>query len=250
MGYEVTKRIKGRDYRYIVESYRDPETHRRKTRWQYVGAVEDGEVRPGVPRLRRRIARDEIIAATARLLEFRDPSHLTVGVIAGSIGISRSTFYQHFDNQDEAVKEALTRIGDEALQALQPLPPPRDREESRKQLRLWCKELVQSIALARATQRALLHGYYGVVKDRFEGVRIAETPAVRLAKFFQQLNDAGLASIKDPKALALAIRGMYLSARVVRMFLPPDDELPLPDYDELYPLIEQAVFGGDSIDDR
>jgi AcrR family transcriptional regulator len=243
VGYEVTKRIKGRDYRYIVDSYRDPETKRRKARWQYVGAVENGEVRAGVPRPRKRIDRDEIIAATARLLEFRDPEHLTAGVIARSAGISRSTFYQHFQNQHEAITQALTRIGDEALRAVRPLPAPRDLQEARDQFRHWCDALVQSVGLGRALQRAVHHGYSSTIAARLDESRIAETPVFHMERFFQQLNDAGLASIKDPKALARAIRGMYIALRVSRILLPLEDELPLPEYNDIYPIIEQAVFG-------
>ena len=243
VGREVTKRIKGRDYRYIVESYRDPETKQRKTRWQYVGAVENGEVRSGVPKPRKRIARDEIIDATMRLLEFRDPEHVTAGVIARSAGISRSTFYQHFDTQHQAIAEALTKTADEALRAAGPLPAPHDVQQARDALRHWCEAIVGSIGLGRALQRALLHGYSGTIAALFDSSRIAELPVVHLERFFQQLNDANLASIKDPKALAGALRGMFTALRVSRVLLPPEDELPLPGYDDVYPLIEQAVFG-------
>jgi AcrR family transcriptional regulator len=243
MGYEVTKRIKGRDYRYIVDSYRDPETRQRKARWQYVGAVENGEVRAGEPRPRKRVARDEIVAATARLLEFRDPEHITAGVIARSAGISRSTFYQHFHNQHEAITEALERIGYTALRAVESLPAPHDLQEAREQFRRWCETLVHSTGLDRAMQRALLHGYSGTLVARLNGSRITERPVDHMERFFQQLNDAGLASIQDPKALALAVKGMHIALRVSRILLPLEDELPLPEYDELYPLIEQAVFG-------
>ncbi len=243
MAREVTKRIKGRDYRYIVESYRDPETNERKTRWQYVGAVENGEVRAGVPKPRKRIARDAIIAATMRLLEFRDPEHITAGVIARSSGISRSTFYQHFDTPREAIAQALSRIGDEAIRAAGPLPAPRDVQHASDELRHWLQALVQSIEIGRALQRALLHGYSGTIAARIDPSRVAELPAVHLERFFQQLNDAGLASIKDPKALALAIRGACIALRVSRVLLPPEDELPLPEFDDVYPLIQQAVFG-------
>ncbi len=66
MAYEVTKRIKGRDYRYRVEGYRDPESGKRKTRWQYLGVVTSGKLRP-TPRLHKeRVTREDIVAATAR----------------------------------------------------------------------------------------------------------------------------------------------------------------------------------------
>ena len=67
MAFETTKRIKGRDYRYRVEAYRDPQMGKRKTRWQYLGAVED----------------------CAALLRFRVPSNLTVPIIAKSAGVSQ-----------------------------------------------------------------------------------------------------------------------------------------------------------------
>ena len=44
MAYEVTKQIKGRDYRYRVESRLNPETGRPATRWTYLGKLEGGEL--------------------------------------------------------------------------------------------------------------------------------------------------------------------------------------------------------------
>jgi AcrR family transcriptional regulator len=244
MAYEVTKRIKGHDYLYLVDSYRDPQTNRRKARWHYVGVVDNGALRAAQPRQpRRRITREDIIAATARLLEFRDPEHITVGVISTSAGASRSAFYRHFRNQQEAMTEALVRIANELIQSLPALDPPNDLGEARSQLRLWCETYARSIARHRAMERALMLGYAGEVRARLECSQVNESPVARLSMFFRQLNDAGFAAIEDPVALARAVRGMHLALRVSTILASPELGLSLPKYEEVYRLIERAVFG-------
>src|SRR5580692_2533657 len=110
MAYEVTKRIKGHDYRYVVESYRDPQTKRRKTKWTYVGALDGDRVRAPVVRAHEHVTKTHVIAAVAKLLEFRDPEHVTVSVIAREAGISRSTFYRYFPEERKVFNAALLQI--------------------------------------------------------------------------------------------------------------------------------------------
>jgi AcrR family transcriptional regulator len=238
MASEVTKRINGREYRYVVESYLDPETNRRKQRWRYIGVVDDGKVVAGP---RRRITREEIVAATARLLEFRAPKHITISVIAASAGASRNAFYRHFPSAKEAIIEAMTRITNEALQALPPLGAPRNLEEARERLRLWCKAYNSSVGLNRMTK--LVQGYRNQVRARLEAAFPTEkAPAVGLSVFFIKLNDAGFTAIEDPEGLAEAVKGLLTSLRISSFAVQPGEQAPC-EYDELYPLIERAVFG-------
>jgi AcrR family transcriptional regulator len=238
MASEVTKRIKGREYRYVVDSYLDPETNRRKQRWRYIGVVENGKVVVGS---RRRITREEIVAATARLLEFRAPKHITLSVIAASAGVSRNTFYRHFPSAKEAIIEAMTRITNEALQALPPLSAPRNLEEAREQLRLWCKAYNSSVGLNRVSKQ--VQGYRHQVRARLEAASPTEkAPAVGLSVFFIELNDAGFTAIDDPEGLAEAVKGLLASLRISSFAVLPGERAPYS-YDDLYPLIERAVFG-------
>ena len=124
MSYEVTKRIKGRDYRYRVESARDPESGRAGTRWIYLGKLENGALVAPVRSVSRRVTHDEIVAVTAKLLESRDASRVTVSVIAHHAGISPGTFYRHFDDRDAAFSAALTALCEQCFDALPALDPP------------------------------------------------------------------------------------------------------------------------------
>jgi AcrR family transcriptional regulator len=243
MAYEVTKRIKGHDYRYAVEAYRDPETKRRKARWQYLGAIDDGKVRQPVVRApHRRVTRDDIIGAAARLLEFRDPEHVTVGVIAASAGVSHSTFYRFFANQQEVLNAAMARMCNEFLRALPSLEEtPQSQQEARSQLRGWFEALHRSGGFHRALRRALSQTD-GKVRLRIDHSQITEDPVATLTTFFERLNAAGLAAIQEPAFLARAIKGISVALRVAATLTPATEEIPLPEFGEVYGLIERAVF--------
>jgi AcrR family transcriptional regulator len=121
MAFEVIKRIKGRSYR-------------RKSRWRYVGPVNEGSA---PVRRRRRLRREDIVSATVGLLEFRDPRNVTVAVIAASAGVSRGVFYHHFRNQREVMIEALARMRVETIRALPNLGAARTLHEAREHLLIW-----------------------------------------------------------------------------------------------------------------
>src|SRR5580698_11384045 len=138
MAYEVTKRIKGHDYRYVVESYRDPETKRRKTKWTYVGALDGDGLRAPVARTRKHVTKADVVAAVAKLLEFRDPEHVTVSVIAKEAGISRSTFYRYFPSELKVFNAAVSQICDQFLLSLPELDNSvRTPQEARATFHRW-----------------------------------------------------------------------------------------------------------------
>ena len=245
MAYEVTKRIKGHDYRYIVEAFRDPATNRRKTRWQYAGAIENGEVRqPRTRAPRHRVTRDDIVAATAHLLPFRDPAHITVDVIAASAGVSRSAFYRRFHNQQEAVDAAIASMAEEQLRAMPPLNHvPSDIQEAKVLLRRWYEALSCSSRTLNMLKRMLGQRQNKKLRLRLRGSKSREGAALPLSLFLEQLNDAGFAAITDPVALARTIKGINLAHRIAVVLTPPEHELPLPGGEDVYQLVERAVFG-------
>jgi AcrR family transcriptional regulator len=248
MAYEITKRIKGREYRYIVEPYLDPETNRRKMRWQYAGAVENGEVRaPRTRTPRNRVTRNDIIAATARLLQTRNPEHITVDVLAAGAGASRSAFYRHFRNQQEAMDAAMLHMADEGLHDLPPLDQkPRDLHEAKGMLREWCEGLARSSWRRSLLQRLLRQPFDKKIRLRMKCSQNRASLERPLALFLEHLNDAGFAMIEDPPALVRAIKGMHLASRVATVLTKPAHDLPLAESEEVYRLIERAVFGASS----
>src|SRR5579875_1893773 len=110
MAYEVTKRIAGRAYRYRVESVRDPETGKRRSRWTYLGRAEGAAAAAPAPARRRGDARERLLDALERLLEARDLAGVTADAVAAEAGLAHGTFYRHFRDKRDAFKAALDRL--------------------------------------------------------------------------------------------------------------------------------------------
>jgi AcrR family transcriptional regulator len=242
MAYEVTKRIKGHDYRYAVEAYRDPQTQRRKTRWQYLGAVKNGEVQVPVERSQRKaVTRDDIVAATANLLAFRDARHITVAVIASSAGISRSAFYRHFANQQEAMDAAFDRIVEDVRSQLPALDEtPATISEAKVLLRDYCEAMHRSLEAQSAFERLLRQMPLANVRVQFRCPREKDST---LGVFLRRLDERGLASIPEPESLADTIKGMIFTQRAATSLMFAAHDLPVPSYEGLYDVIERCVFG-------
>lgn len=243
MSYEVTKRIKGRDYRYRVESARDPETGRPGTRWVYLGKLEHGELVAPVRSVSRRVTHDEIVAVTARLLESRDASRVTVSVIAHHAGISPGTFYRHFEDRDAALSAALTALCEHCFGELPALDPPvRSHAEERARLNGWFEALQGAALRGRAFRWFLTSTGH----DKFEAALAAASlridPRTLLAAYFRTLHDAGVARIGDAETLANGV--IRLHASIVRdMALHGVAEADAAErWATVFPVIERAVF--------
>jgi AcrR family transcriptional regulator len=243
MAYEVTKRIKGHEYRYAVEAYRDPESQRRKSKWTYVGAVEGGAVRAPTRAGRKHVTKDDIVIAAAKLLEFRDPEHVTVSVVAREAGVSRSTFYRYFPDERELFSAALARIADEAMGSLPPLDgAARTKEEARAAFHRWYEAHYRSIGQQRAIRRALLAGQRGKLAVKRAKSLMTHDPFAQLEAFLRELNDAKVAAIPDPSGMARAIVGSMLAVRLKSIVIDPEHDLPEPTFEELHSVAERAIF--------
>jgi TetR/AcrR family transcriptional regulator, ethionamide resistance regulator len=65
-------------------------------------------------------ARDAIVAATERLLADQRLSQLSVADIIAAAGISRTSFYAYFGSKTAVVAEALRRVTDQVIVAVEP----------------------------------------------------------------------------------------------------------------------------------
>jgi len=243
LSYEVTKCIKGRDYRYRVESARDPETGRAGTRWVYLGKLENGELVLPVRSVSRRVTHDEIVAVTAKLLESRDASRVTVSVIAHHAGISPGTFYRHFDDRDAAFSAALATLCERCFDELPPLDPPaRSDAEERARLNGWFEALYQATLRGRAFRWFLTSPGHDKLEATLAAATLRTDPSKLLATYFRTLHDAGLARIADAESLANGIIRLHLS--IVRdMALHGDAEARAAErWAAVFPVIERAVF--------
>lgn len=244
MSYEVTKRIKGRDYRYRVETARDPETGRAGSRWVYLGKLENGELVAPVRSPQRRVTHDEIVAVTARLLESRDASRVTVSVIAHHAGISPGTFYRHFQDRDAAFGAALTALCERCFDELPSLDGPAGSPRTeRARLNAWFEALHSSALRGRAFRWYLTSSGHEKIKAALEGTSLRTDPRALLAEYFRLLDAAGLARISDPHTLANGV--LRLHAAIVRdMAVNGDGSAEAAErWADVFPVIERAVFG-------
>jgi AcrR family transcriptional regulator len=181
MSYEVVKTIRGRDYRYMVESYRDPETGRVRNRWRYLGRAH-GEAAP-----RRRVAgartRANLTAALERLLGHTAWNKITAIAIAAEAGVTPATLYRHFSSRDEVLQayaKDANRHFETHLTHLHAIANDVDRERERLRawlLALWASGAVVTPERDRGAQRSRMferylellwvHGYATIVaRDR------------------------------------------------------------------------------------
>lgn len=220
MTYEITKLIKGHPYRYAVEGFRDPQTGRSRARWTYLGRVVGESVVAPARERGAGVTRDELTAVVARLLESRDPSHLTVGVIAQHAGISPGTFYRHFPTRQAALGAAFDRLCEPLIAAL-PLTSATlgSEADERERLRNWFGRLERALRRGRALQRL---------------VQPADRPVLveRLAAYLRALDGAGLVAIDDPAALGVSLLRLHAS---VAPATPGE-------WTAVWPLVERAIF--------
>ncbi|HYZ16193.1 MAG TPA: TetR/AcrR family transcriptional regulator [Candidatus Acidoferrum sp.] len=146
MAYEVVKDVKGRRYRYRVESYRDAESGRVRNRWTYLGRIAT-EGQPKQPRASSSETRQRLHEAFARLLERADWNDVTSGAIAHEAGLAHGTFYRHYVNKEAILRAAfecrrteLERMYHELL-AIASSP-----ERERARLDLWVLDLLRARA--------------------------------------------------------------------------------------------------------
>ncbi len=243
MSYEVTKRIKGRDYRYRVESARDPQTGRTGTRWTYIGKLEGGELIAPARSAARRVTHDEIVAVTAKLLESRDASRVTVAVITHHAGISPGTFYRHFSDRDAAFGAALAAVCAKCFEDLPPLDAPVGSiAVERVRLNGWFVALHRSVLRRRSLRWFLTTSGYEKFEAMIRESGIGNDPRTVLARYFRALHRAGIARIADAQMLANGV--MRMNASIVRdMALQADpDAAAAQRWAEVFPVIERAVF--------
>lgn len=242
VSYEVTKRIKGRDYRYRVESARDPQTDRTGVRWTYLGKLEDGELIAPARSAGRRVTRDEIVAVTAKLLEARDASRVTVAVIAQHAGISAGTFYRHFVDRNAAFGAALTALCEQCFDELPALDPPvGSLDGERARLNAWFETMHRVVLRGRALRWFLTTSAHDVFEAVIRQRPLRTDPRAMLARYFRLLDDAGIARIGDAETLANGV--LRLNASIVRdMALRGEGDNTAERWAEVFPVIERAVF--------
>jgi AcrR family transcriptional regulator len=208
VAYEVIKRVGGRAYRYRVESYRDPETRRVRGKWTYLGRVE-GEGTLSPERQARPSSRSRLLNALEELLESRDLSALTTGIVASRAGLAYGTFYRYFKDVNHIVREAMLR---------QSATTDRLRDElfadvsthvvERTKIRTWFNEMI-----AESQARPGLIRAWHIASNQDAALVIErqsrfDASVASFARYIDKLNAAGLTSVKSPMFNAYALAAL------------------------------------------
>jgi AcrR family transcriptional regulator len=235
MPREVIKTIKGRRYRYSVESRLDVETGRRRAAWTYLGPLDpDGKTRNVRP---RGDVRARIVAAVMRLLEHRSPEHLTVSVIAKEAAIGVATFYRHFPSRIDVFDAVGDVLLADMLEASGYLTSPLgSHEEERSALRTWLNARMHELL----TRPAAMRIFQLAARSRRDEPHRAVVEAL-LAERFRKIDAAGIERIAEPLVLASAI--VFAIIGVLRGAIYQPHLFEEYQIDRAILLIERAVFG-------
>jgi AcrR family transcriptional regulator len=207
VAYEVTKHVGGRAYRYRVESYRDSEAGRVRSRWTYLGVVSPGGV-AAAPAKRRETAptRERLIDAFETLTLAAAYRDVTAGAVATRAGVAHGTFYRYFSDKRALLLASLERVKRE----LDRLRPDFDsalgtREDERRRVRDW----VGAIFALPPQHYGLVRAYREAIESdadlRAAQVERKVTRKASTAAYLERLHAAGLARVPRPMALATAL---------------------------------------------
>jgi AcrR family transcriptional regulator len=208
---EVIKRVGRRAYRYRVESYRDAETRKVRSRWTYLGVATDPGIDGVAPvRVTRRATsetRERLIGAFEHLVETQPYSAVTAGMVASTAGLAHGTFYRYFADKRAVFLEALDRKREQLLANRPSFDPPYGSlEAERARIRAW----------AQATLSVPPHNL-GVIRAFFEALEGDEElremrrsrSVERIAAFTRYLigltAEARIIDVLEPEALATAL---------------------------------------------
>jgi AcrR family transcriptional regulator len=236
MSYEVTKTIRGRDYRYKVESYRDPQTGKVRNRWHYLGKGQ-GEAPP-----RRRASagetRAKLTAALERLLERKPWGDVTALDIAAEAGVTPATLYRYFKSRDAVLQACAVDANDKLdlrLAELQHVAGNADAERAR--LRAWTIALVKDPPGSAVLLALSSSGSSGTLaRDRNLLRRRA------FERYFETLAQRGFITIAPAErtrvAIALSLMVQAFSYRAIMGRAQLENE----EYAALADAIERLIF--------
>ncbi len=214
MPHEVVKRVGQRAYRYRVESYRDPETKKVRSRWTYLGRDETAGASaaaagPVVSRRSPERTRERLLDAFERLVERLPYAEVTAGAVADDAGFAHGTFYRHFSDKRAVLIGALARVREEFERATPTFDPPYGSlQEERERVRAW----VSTVLRKPATHRGVLRSWYDAMRidDELRAVRETRRRARvdALAAYLEKLSEAGTIEAPAVAALATALVAM------------------------------------------
>ena len=186
-------------------------------------------------------AQDAILAATERLLADRRLSELSVADIIAEAAISRTSFYAYFGSKTAVVAEALRRVTDQVIVAVEPFLADGSQDP----------EAAIAVSLQRWVQVCSLHGslmrtvseewpHDEILRELWS--EILATFAAGTARVIRSARAAGQAPAgADADALAACLMWGY--ERVLHLALVGEAR-GLPDPAEIVEPLAQMMIGG------
>jgi AcrR family transcriptional regulator len=208
--HEVVKRVGTRAYRYRVESYRDPQTKKVRSRWTYLGPVApagqaDGP-QPVVARRSPERTRERLVDAFERLVDRLPYASVTAGAVADEAGLAHGTFYRYFSDKRAVLVRSLERVREELERATPSFDPPYGSPaQERERVAAW----IDAVLLKPTTHRGVLRAWYDALRVD-EELRTAREERRRnrvdaLAAYLERLAEAGTISVDRVEPLATAL---------------------------------------------
>ncbi len=245
MAYEVTKLVRGRPYRYRVESFRDAETGKARGKWTYLGPADrvapSAEPKPEPRAARGAATRERLLTALETLALQADWSKLTASAIADAAGVAHGTFYVHFKNKDEALRAAAERvreaIGSPAAVFAETLPTVADE---RARLRGWLGGILDQPRQMSGVLRAL---YTIAANDPNVAALRAKKQCLARAEieaYLVRLQQDGRTTAHPAGTAALLWCSIDSSMRRLAL---EDTPLDADERDGLVSAVERAIFG-------
>ncbi len=237
MAYEVIKTIRGRRYRYEVESFRDPETGKVRNKWHYLGKADSD--RPPARRASGDETRTKLMDALERLLDRGNWSELTVRLIAAEAGVAEATYYRYFQSRSELLHACAARVSEtleDRLQALHEIAPERDLE--RKRLRELAVQFVSDPPGATVIYALWTRGE---TKSLRAERRVRRQRA--LSQYFHELRDRAFVAFNDAEIdklsteIALLLQAFSYRTVIERRHLGEEE------YEAVASIVDRLVFG-------
>jgi AcrR family transcriptional regulator len=187
---------------------------------------------------------DAILAATERLLQQRRLSELSVADIITAAGISRTSFYAYFGSKTAVVAEALRRVTDQVVVAVEPFLTESEHDPEtaiRASLERWVQVCTDHRALMRTVSEEWPHDdqLRALWSEILAGFAVGTASVIRAARQRGQAPPGA-----DPDALAACLMWGY--ERVLHVALVGEARgLPEPAQivEPLAQLMVGSVFG-------
>lgn len=186
-------------------------------------------------------AQAAILAATEQLLRERPLHQLNVADIIDAAGVSRTSFYSHFNSKTAVIAECLRRVVDQVTVAVEPIHR-QSGDDAETAIRISLRQWVEVCKIHGALLRAVSEEWPHDAELRELWFATIETVTAGTAKVIRGARRDGHAPAgADPRALAACLMWGY--ERVLHVSLVGDAR-GLSEPDAIVEPLVQMMVGG------